>query len=439
MTDIKTFDELDARLAEIASPGIVPGLSRIARLLARLGEPQKRFRAVQVLGTNGKGSTAATIESLLAASGARVALYTSPHLVSLAERLRVRGSYLPLGAWLSALDRAERAIEGDAELRESPPTVFEILTAMAFLLTAEAGIDVAVYEAGMGGRYDATSLCEQLASVITPIGMDHTAYLGSTIEAIASEKFAAVRGGAPAFYAGDDESLIPLFEKFCRDAGAEPHLLRDAAPRGVRVSLGGTSFVMHGVGELRTPLIGPHQAENCARAVEVVRSLVSLGLLPQSCNIDGDVIARGTASVDWPGRFEVVRPDDGAAPFALDGAHNAHGMAALLRTVRALDAQGDRLGAVAFAIMKDKDAAPVFSALRELGAPIFCTAPDGPRAMRPLALAEAARAAGLDVAGAYDDPTEALDAARRATPKGGYALCCGSLYLVGAIRAALSL
>jgi dihydrofolate synthase/folylpolyglutamate synthase len=430
------FQELTDSLTRFSSLGIRPGLERTSRLLSLLGAPQARFRAIHVLGTNGKGSTAATMEAILKRAGAKTALYTSPHLISLQERLRIDGEPLHIERWQAAFDALKIAVENDEILGPSRPTFFENLTALAFSIIAAEEADIAIIEAGMGGRYDATSLCDPIATVVTPIGMDHMEYLGSTIEAIASEKFAAARGGVPAFYAADNPALAGQFLETCKQAGATPFLLDSIArPFGVRCGMSGTLFSLPGMSDLRTPLIGVHQAENAARAILVLRALSAGEKFPPHTAIDEAAIREGLNETNWPGRFEVIHPGDGLPDFVVDGAHNAHGMSALIHTLRVIEEGAARAAdAVVFAVMKDKDVAPVIDLLRTLDRPLYCTQIPNPRAMRHEDLAKLASSCGVSVAGSYEDPFDALNSARRASKPDGFVLCCGSLFLVGHIR-----
>jgi dihydrofolate synthase/folylpolyglutamate synthase len=390
------------------------------------------------------------MESICAAAGMRTALYTSPHLISLQERLRVRGKCLPIESWRRASDVVARAVESDEKLEASRPTFFESLTVICVLLISESDVDIAIIEAGMGGRFDATSVCGASAAVITPIGMDHTEYLGDTLEAIASEKFAAVRPGAPAFYAADDERLTELFSFTCEKVGAPCFALASVAfPRNVHCSLDGTTFdYVCGAGRLgirglRTPLAGVHQARNASDAISVLLLLKEFGgQAAQEKNFPGlerigeREIRAGLISVDWPGRMELIRRGEGLSPLILDGAHNEHGFRALVDSLRSLVEDGavKSIGAIVFAVMRDKDISRIVECLKSIGAPIFCAQPPTERASPAGALASLLRDAGCDVAGAYVDPMEALDAATASSGSDELVVCCGSLFLVGAIK-----
>jgi len=398
-----------------------------------------------VFGTNGKGSTAAAMEAMLSV-GLKTALYTSPHLVSLQERLRIRGRYISFLDWREAWRRIKDTVTRDAELDADKPSFFENFTALGFVLTKEAEADIAVVEAGMGGRYDATSVCRQVATMINPIGMDHTQYLGSTLELIAGEKFAAVKDGVDAFYAGDDESLVPDFLDHCGKSGAVPHLLdRIATPINVKSGPRGASFdyeALNGeIGGVRrieglsTPLIGAHQARNAARAVTVLLSL--RGKYPDFSFLTPEAIKRGLKAVDWPGRMELL-PYDGRLVM-LDGAHNAHAMQTLVSSLDSMEDEGRKIkvGAVVLAVMSDKEIPPILRILKKLDCPVYCAELSMERAAQASELARMSRGEGLDVAGVYSDPASALRVASSGIGAGEITLCCGSLYLVGFFRKVL--
>ncbi|MDR1916314.1 MAG: bifunctional folylpolyglutamate synthase/dihydrofolate synthase [Synergistaceae bacterium] len=441
LENFSEFEQLTDDIIAFSSLGIRPGLRRVSRLLEALGSPEKGLRAIHVLGTNGKGSTAAGMESILRASGMRTALYTSPHLVSLQERLRIDGSYLPIDIWRDAWRRLIDAVDCDIELRSDRPSFFENFTAVCMLMMSECDVDVAVIEAGMGGRYDATSVCCPSATLINPIGMDHMAYLGSTLEAIAAEKFAAVKSGVDAFYAADDESLIPLFVRTCEERNAPFHLLDAmAAPVDARVEFDGTffSYRAHGeeeavINDLHTPLIGVHQAQNAARVITTLLALREKnssfsGICPES-------IRAGLAATDWPGRMEIVQR--GEAPvLILDGAHNEHGVRALIASLAKLCDSGRKIevGGIVFAVMRDKDVAPILRRLETLDCPIYCTQLPMERTLPAYELARLVKFANIPVGGVFPDPSDAIAFASETVESSKVLVCCGSLFLVGHLR-----
>ncbi|MDR1019823.1 MAG: bifunctional folylpolyglutamate synthase/dihydrofolate synthase [Synergistaceae bacterium] len=436
------FEGLLRDIQSFSSLGIRPGMERVTRLLSRLGSPEKAFPAIHVLGTNGKGSTAATLESVCEAAGIRTALYTSPHLSSLRERLRVGKKHVDITIWRDAFKRVMKAVDDDSP-DTVRPTFFENLTALAFLAMSESCADVAIIEAGMGGRYDATSACRAVATVITPIGMDHMEYLGDTIQAIAGEKFAAIKGGVSAFYAGDDEALSAQFAERCDSAGA-PHFLmnRIARPRNIRCTLGGTSFDYVRLNPedgpptvgLETPLIGIHQSYNASNAVTALLELRKT--VPLFGRIGEAQIRRGLAAVDWPGRMEICRPGPDAPMILLDGAHNEHGFTALVKSLSLLRESGQisGVGAVVFAVMRDKDMTGIARLLKRLSSPVFPTRLAMTRSRPADDLATLLEKAGCETRGVWEDPASALAAAIAATDPGGLVVCCGSLFLVGAMR-----
>lgn len=439
--EIERFSDLTNEMMAFSSLGIRPGLERVRRLLSSLGSPQRAFPAIHVLGTNGKGSTVATINAICMRAGLKTAVYTSPHLVSLQERVGVDGKALPADVWQDALKRIQRAVEDDPILNKTRPTFFETLTAMAFLMIHDAGADVAVIEAGMGGRYDASMLCEAIATIVTPIGMDHMEYLGDTLSAIAAEKFAAVRPGVPAFYGGDHAILREQFLQTCLEAEVEAYCLNDLAqPADIRLSLSGTRFVYEEKSkepvEYFTPLIGLHQAQNAAHVISAFGIL--RGRCPLLSHITEDDIKAGIASTHWPGRVEVLPKREGQVVI-LDGAHNEHGLKAFVATLDELVNNGSMapVGALLFGLMQDKALPPLLDLLAGLRSPVYCTQAPIARALPAEELEAAILSKGLKSGGVYRDPLDALRAAESEVP--GTIVCCGSLFLVGCVKKELGL
>ena len=245
MNEKNNFELVESKLAQLASPGIRPGLARLARLLREAGSPQGKFPIVHIVGTNGKGSTAAGIYSVLRASGYKAALYTSPHLVDFSERLVIDGERAAAREWLDAASELEDIVRGTDYFKDNHPTYFEFITAAAIMILARRQPDAAVFEAGMGGRLDASNILTDVAlSVVVPIGMDHTDFLGDTLEKIAAEKFAVMRKGTPALFFGD-ERLDGQFLDAAARCGAEPHIFRGEYKITERAySLDGTRFTL---------------------------------------------------------------------------------------------------------------------------------------------------------------------------------------------------
>lgn len=386
--------------------GVHPGLGRVRALLARLGEPQRGFRTVLVGGTNGKGSTAASLAAMLAASGTRTGLFTSPHLTRFAERFVVDGQECSAGR----VEEALRRIRPQAEAVDA--SFFEVVTALGCLLFAEAGVEIAVMEVGLGGRLDATNALEPGLSVVTTVALDHTEILGATLEAIAEEKAGILRPGRLAV-TGVAPALWPRLEAHGADLWALGREVRVAAHSqgwdgwDLRVDLPGATL------DLQTPLLGEHGAQNAALAAVAAWRL----------GVGEAAIRAGAAGVVWPGRLEVVPWRGGRV--LLDGAHNPAGAQALASALRRL---GTGPLPLVFGAASGKNVAGVVSALREVASQVILTrARLSPRAIPPAELAP--HFAGLPVRLA-DSPQEAL----ALLPEGGTAAVCGSLYLIGEVR-----
>jgi dihydrofolate synthase / folylpolyglutamate synthase len=397
------YADLLARLAASQSLGMDLGLEAVRRALALLGNPQKKFAAVQIAGTNGKGSTAAMTEAILRAAGLRTGLYTSPHLARFTERIRVAGREVE-GDRLAALDR--QLVETGV-----PLTYFEIATVLAFVTLAEEAVEIAVLETGLGGRLDAVTAAEPLATAITSIGIDHTAYLGHTLREIAREKAGILKPGVPCFL-----GRLP--------AEADDEIAAVAARVGAPLARLGRDFEAP-VGPLG--LAGPHQRDNAAVAIALAgAAAAALGRV-----LDGQTVERALAGAVWPGRLERLGDD-----LMLDSAHNAEWARALAAALPDL-AAGRRV-ALLVSIARDKDPEAIFAALAPVAGAVVATRSESARALPPEALAIQARRffAAADVA-VEDDVARALAVARRLAGPGGLVVVCGSMFLVGTLRARL--
>jgi dihydrofolate synthase/folylpolyglutamate synthase len=388
-----------ARLDGVRALGVELGLDRVRLALARLGDPQTRFTAVQIAGTNGKGSTAAMTDAVLRAAGLRTGLYSSPHLARFTERIRIDGQEAN-GDRLAALDQKVAATD-------VPLTYFEVATALGFLAMAEAAVDVAVLETGLGGRLDAVTTCVPCATAITSIGLDHTEYLGGTVAAIAREKAGILKPGVPCFLGRLPPEADAEIERVAGEVGAPLFRFgRDFGPSPFPVGLAGA-----------------HQRENGALAAQLARVAGRQVGRP----VAEHAMARGLASVVWPGRCERVGDD-----LLFDCAHNADGARALAASLPAL--AGDRRVVLVVSIVGDKDVHAMVAALAPAAAAIVTTRSDNPRALPPVELAAAA-APLVAEAVACDDPVAALDEGRRRAGAGGLVVVCGSMFLVGLLRA----
>ena len=387
-------DRTERVLAELAARrrfGMKPGLDAVSAVLARLGDPHRRLRAVHVAGTNGKGAVTAL---LAAALPGRVARYTSPHLVRLNERFVLDGRPLPDEVLAPA---AEAVLAASADIPDL--TFFEALTAVAFRVFADAEADWAVLETGLGGRLDATNVCRSALSVITRIGLDHCDWLGHTLAEIAAEKGGIVKPGVPVVVGRNAAEALDVLRRIAAEKGAPFHYAPDLADEADIPP----DF----------PLAGPFNRENAVTAIAALR-----------------VLGRPAANfgrVVWPGRFQTV------GDFIVDGAHNPPAAAALAAALGERFPGGERLSLVA-GFCGDKDADTVLRTLAPRVARAWAVRTANPRSLPAEETAAKMREAGIDGAVAAPSLAAALEAARAA---GGHALVCGSLFLAGEALVAL--
>jgi len=328
-------------------------------------------------------------------------------------------------------------VANDASLREDPPSYFELVTAVAFLLAAEEKVDIAVVEAGMGGRLDATNLLSDVAcTAVASISMDHAEYLGNTIQAIAGEKFAVVRNGIPACFLGDNESLIPLFERFCHDAKALPFVVsRDARIDGVAVTMDGSEFDFSTGGfemkRVRTRMLGRYQVFNAALALSVLSRVMEKA--EKFNRLTEEAIRAGIFNTRWPGRLEVISQtaEGEKSLLVLDGGHNPDGVAKLVESATELW-KNKKIGII-YAAMKDKDYPACIGALNKLEAAFHATTVPGVE--RSLTAANIAAVAQKmqwrTEVQSFENP---LDAIAEASQGNDVVLVCGSLYFIGWVR-----
>jgi dihydrofolate synthase / folylpolyglutamate synthase len=398
-------------------------LDRVLRLLAALGDPQERLAPViHVAGTNGKGSTVAFLRAFLEASGKRVHVYTSPHLVKFHERIRIDGKLIEEEALLALLDEVERVNAG------APVTFFEITTALAFLAFARQPADYVLLETGLGGRFDATNVIAHPAvTVITPISLDHQHFLGETVAQIAFEKAGILKSGAPAVLAPQGSEAEAVLQARAEEVAAP--LFRFGAEWSVAPDAAG-KLVYRGRRALDLPppgLRGRHQYDNAGAA------LAALDCLP-GCSPTPENLARGIAAVEWPGRLQRLTRGPLLALLApgtelwLDGAHNGAGAAVL---AEAAAAWRDRPLHLVFGMLNTHDAALFLAHLAPVATSLAAvTIPGEANASPAEALAVAAEAAGIVAA-----PAASLAAAVTHATPGARVLICGSLYLAGRVLA----
>jgi dihydrofolate synthase/folylpolyglutamate synthase len=403
-----------------------PTLERIRELTALLGTPQAEFPAVHLTGTNGKTSSARMLATLLEATGRSVGLATSPHLEHVRERIVWNGDPIDDASLARVLSQIELTEEFLAEL----PSYFEIMVAAGFTFFADVAVHVAVVEVGMGGTWDATNVIDADVAVVTNVGLDHMAFLGSTRAEIAADKAGIIRPHATLVLGETDPELVPIFE--ARGPARTWTRDRDFGVRVSRLAHGGHLVDLYTPGaeypEVFVPLHGAHQVDNAAIALAAAQAHVGTPL-------DEESVHEGFARVTSPGRLEVM----GTQPLVLlDGAHNAVGAAALGRALR--DEFPPQPRTLVVGLLQEKDPGEMLAALDVAGVErLVCTRPPTPRALDPMAVADAAVALGLDEdrIDVYADVAAAVDRARDVTAADGQVVITGSLYVVGAARAAL--
>lgn len=369
---------------------IAPSLDRISTLLNLIGEPQTTYPVLQVAGTNGKGSTARMIDALLTRMGLRVGRYTSPHLQLVTERISIDGSPIPASKYVEIYRDLEPFIEMiDSARAASAPamTKFEVLTGMAYAAFADAPVEVAVIEVGMGGTWDATSAADARVAAITPIGLDHQDYLGDDLATIAREKAGIIKPGSVAVIAEQDpEALRVVLERAVEVDAVVARAGQEFGVLECEVAVGGQRLKLQGLGgeydDIFLPLHGEHQAGNAALALATVEAFFGAG---KDRQLVIEAVREAFAEVTLPARLEHVR----AAPTVLlDSAHNPHGARAL---AAAIDSEFAfrRLAAV-IGVLDDKDARGIVEALEPVVSDVVITRTSSPRAMDPQTLGELA-------------------------------------------------
>ena len=434
-------------------------LAHMRVLLAALGHPENGFPAVLVAGTNGKGSTAATLASILHASGLKTGLYTSPHLVRINERIRLNGEAISdddFAMLHDVVDRTAERLVGEGDLPWHP-SFFEMLTAMSFEYFARSRPDMVVLEVGMGGRLDATNVVEPRLSIITDISLDHQKYLGETIAEIAREKAGIIRPRGivvtlPQLPEANDVIGNAILDAGARAVNAVPYVppvspgssqylvpsTQEAVSRGARqrysLAVLGTEIVVD------SPLVGRHQLRNLALAIAAAEELHNQG----TAQITPETIAEGIREAYWPGRFQVLPATGDKPEYVLDVAHNPAGAWALRSTLSAAypdsgngDSANGRAITMVFGVMRDKAMQEITEILFPIAEHVIVTQANNPRSASPDEIRQAAArvAAGIDIEDA-EDVASALERARtlaglKTAGAAGLVVVTGSIYIVG--------
>jgi dihydrofolate synthase/folylpolyglutamate synthase len=429
-----TYSDAITYLYGLQHFGVKLGLENIERLLAALGNPHRRFPSILISGTNGKGSTAAFLASILRAAGLRVGLYTSPHLLDFTERIRVDGQEIgrpdvaDLTDELRTLIATRFPAPGPTrpEFRTvSHPTFFEVATALAFLHFSRCAVDYAVVEVGLGGRFDATNVLDPAVAAITNIALEHQEYLGKTVETIAAEKAGIVRPGAPVVTAVDAPDALAVIAETCRARGAPLlHVHTACCSEIMESDLSGQRFRVtqdgHPPVEFTIRLLGRHQVTNAVTALAVARLLGARG-----APVTERAIRLGLRRARWPGRLHLFT---GRPLVILDAAHNPAGALALRRFLE--DHRFAGRVTLVFGVLQDKDWVAMLAELGPLAKRMILTRPESDRAADPRKLVEAERfCRKLEIA---EDVPTAIALAKAVTHPEDAIVVTGSLFTISA-------
>jgi dihydrofolate synthase / folylpolyglutamate synthase len=411
-------------------------LAHMRRLAEALGNPERKLQSVLIAGTNGKGSTAATLASIVQTAGYRTGLYTSPHLLRANERIQINQEPISDAEFAVIYDRIEGCAHDLVERGELPwhPSFFEMLTAMAFEYFASAGVDLAVLEVGLGGRLDATNIVDPLISVITDIDFDHQNFLGNTLPEIAREKAGILRPKGTVVLLPQHPVVNETLGKEIMDRDAHavsavkhmPPMTPIADNEISHTAVGHNQFTLEVMGkeiQVDFPLAGRHQLRNLALAITVAEELNKFGF-----NISAQDIEQGIRSTTWPARFQVIPAADGFPEVVLDVAHNPAGAWAL-RSALSTFYEGRPLTFI-FGAMRDKAIGEIADIIFPLADRVIATHAENPRAASPQQIAELGAHAQTEILQAKSVPEALNRACSLAGPK-GVIVITGSIYIVG--------
>ena len=431
-------------------------LAHMRVLLQAMSHPERVFPSVLIAGTNGKGSTAATLAAILRASGLKTGLYTSPHLTRINERIRINGQEISDEDFAAVHRRVDLTAQRLVEQGELPwhPSFFEMMTAIAFEHFARKKVAIAILEVGMGGRLDATNVVEPLVSVITDISLDHQKFLGNTVGEIAREKVGIIRPGGVVVTLPQQPEANDVIGNTILDLGAQgvsavPYVppvspgssdyLVSSRKKGALIAGGAQEsaedynpvpvyrYPLQVMGQqimVETPLVGRHQLRNVALAIATAEGLSKKGL----AGITASTIERGIRETQWPGRFQVIPARDDRPEIVLDVAHNPAGAWALRSTLS--ERYEDRPLIFVFGAMRDKAISEMAEILFPLAERVIATRAENPRSASPEEIQNAARRTGAEIEAAID-VADALKRAKTMTEPHTVIVVTGSIYVVG--------
>lgn len=411
-----TYDEALEYIHTNFWQGSKPGLERTRELLSFMGNPQEKLKFIHVAGTNGKGSFCAMLSSILKDAGYKVGTYTSPFILRFNERMKINGEDIPDETLASLTD----FVRPFAEQMDEKPTEFELITAIALEYFSRENCDVVVLECGMGGRLDSTNIIStSLISVITGISLDHTAFLGNSIEEIAKEKAGIIKKGCPVLFCQDNPVAEKIIEKVALERNA-PFLSRgNKKAKTIKSDLSGTKFSFEEKVDLFIPLLGSYQVHNAVNVLLAIKELKNKGL-----SISDDAIYSGFQKVRWPARYEIINKN----PMILyDGGHNPEGVDSAVESTKFYFNENKPI--LVTGVMADKDYGYMAKRMSEIASFVYCITPENPRALKGENLAEEFAKLGCG-AKACASPEEALTlATERAKKENKAILCLGSLYM----------
>ena len=394
-----------------------PGLERIKKLCAMLGDPQKSLKFIHVAGTNGKGSFCSMLDFVLRQSGYKTGLFTSPYIRYFNERICFDGK--PISD--TELAEVTSYVRPFADSMEEKPTEFELITAIGFEYFKRRGCDVVILETGMGGRLDSTNIISPpLLSVITGISLDHTSFLGDTVEKIAYEKAGIIKQGAPVLFGGNDASAEAVIREYASSVGSELFVTDRSGISVTHADLSGTKFDFSGRKGIEISLLGLYQPINAANVITAVDILNE----KYNMNISDYALYSGLKAAKWPARFELIGND----PLVIyDGAHNPEGIAAAVESVKSYFPNQKIF--VLSGVMKDKDYNVIARDISSIASHVFTVTPDNPRALDSRIYADVLRSHGVN-AEPFDSLHDALtQAIQMAKAQNTPLLCMGSLYM----------
>ena len=409
--------------------GIKLGLDNTISLLSLLDNPQNYFQSIHIAGTNGKGSTSAVIASILQAAGFRTGLFTSPHLVSFTERIRVNNEEITEREVIELTEEIRSTIEGSG----LNPTFFEFVTAMGFLYFKRKNIDWAVVETGMGGRLDATNVLLPEASVITSIGYDHREFLGDTLSAIAEEKAGIIKNGVPVITSAQEPSVMDVIKKKADEKESRLFVYgRDFSAAIKTEDANRSVFNYYGDSNLEDVVIslpGRHQVLNAALTLKTVE-VISQKTLPHTSSLNPATIRAGLGNIKWHGRLEFVSKEP---PILIDGAHNPSAAEILADSLKEIFLRAYRRIILIIGVMSDKDIRGIMAPLLPLAAEIILTASAYERAASPDVLEGHTLSLGFSCRKAQC-VADAITMAREIYSEGDLIVITGSFYTIGEVK-----